>query len=140
MFPNTKLDCKYFIFGNFDNFHIEMLRDKLISMIIPRQITKLIQDQLLSKESKEYKLIEHLTSKPPAYATVWKWIHTVGFKQDTAKKYYYIDGHEKPEQQKHRSKFINEHVSEIEPRCHRWVHLTNEELDFVMEQIGQPNL
>ncbi len=93
-FPEIELDCKEFIFGNFDNFHVEMLRDELVSTIIPKQMAKLNQNQLVSNESEEFKLIEHMTTSPPAYSTVLKWVHAMGFKRDTAKKCYYVDGHE----------------------------------------------
>jgi len=83
-FPEIELDCKEFIFGNFDNFHVEMLQDELVSTIIPKQMAKLNQNQLVSNESEEFKLIEHMSTSPPAYSTVLKWVHAMGFKRDTA--------------------------------------------------------
>ena len=76
----------------------------------------MIQDEQLKKESEEYKLLEHLTSNPPAYSTVLKWMHAIGSKRDMAKNCYYVNGHEKPEQQKHRCKFLDEYLTRIEPR------------------------
>jgi hypothetical protein len=52
-------------------------------------------------------------------------MHAMGFKQDMAKKCYYVEGHEKPEQQKHRSKFLDEYLTRIEPRCHRGVSVNH---------------
>ncbi len=60
----------------------------------------------------------------------------MGFKQDAAKKCCNVDGHEKPEQQRHCTKFISEYLTKIEPRCHRWIQLSNEEFDTVKEQLG----
>ena len=51
-----------------------------------------------------------------------------------------MDGHEKPEQQRHRTKFISEYLTKIEPRCHRWIQLSNKEFDTVKEQLGQSKL
>ncbi len=50
-FPDIELDCKEFIFGNFDNFHVEMLFDELVSTISSKQMTNLNQNQLVSNES-----------------------------------------------------------------------------------------
>ena len=135
-FPTIELDCKEFILGNFDHFHVEMLRDELVTTILPRHMTNMIQDKQFKKESEEYKLLEHLTSNPPAYSAVLIWMHAMGFKQDTAKKCYYVDGHEKPKQQRHCTKFISEYLTKIEPRCHRWIQLSNKEFDTVKEQLG----
>jgi hypothetical protein len=41
-----------------------MLRDELITTILPRHVTKMIQDEQLKMESEEYKLLEHLTLNP----------------------------------------------------------------------------
>ena len=139
-FPSIELDCKDFIFGTFDNFHVKMLRDELITTNLPRHMTKMTQDEQLKKESEEYKLLEHLTSNPPAYSTVLKWMHAMGFKRDTAKKCYYVDGHEKTEQQKHRSKFLHEYLKRIEHRCHRWFQLNIEELNVVKGQMIEHKL
>jgi hypothetical protein len=60
---------------------------------------------------------------------MYRWMHAMGFTRDLSRKTYYVDGHEKPEQQEHRAKFITTYMTEIEPRCHRWVQLSMKELD-----------
>ena len=117
-----------------------MLRDELITTILPRHMTKMIQDEQSQKESEEYKRLEHITSNPPAYSTVLKWMHAMGFKRDTAKKCYYVDGHKKPEQQTHRSKFLDEYFTSIEPRCHRWVQISTVELNDLKGQMKENKL
>ena len=49
------LIAKKSFFSNFDNFHVEMLWDELASTIIPNNMTKLIQNQLVSNQSEEFK-------------------------------------------------------------------------------------
>ena len=75
-----------------------------------------------------------------SYSTALKWMHAMGFKRDTAKKCYYVDGHEKPEQQKHRSKFLDEYLTRIEPRCHRWGQISNVELNDLKEKMKENKL
>lgn len=114
-FPNIELDCKDFIFENFENSHVEMLKDELISIITPRKMTKLNQDPFLSKESEEYILIEHPISNPlrmhGVEVNLCNWVFSVTQERSVIIRY----GHEKPDQQRHRSKFIYDYLTKIEP-------------------------
>ena len=49
------------------------------------------------------------------------------------KKTYYVDGHEHPEQLKHRDWFTKEYLTKIEPRSHRWVQITEEQYKCLRE-------
>ncbi len=90
-----------------------------MSTIISNKITKLIENRSVSNESDKFKLIEHMTSSPPTYSTVLKWMNKMGIKQEMAKKCYYVDGNEKPEQQIHSTKFVSEYLTKIEPTFYR---------------------
>lgn len=70
------------------------------------------------------------SDNPPAYSTVVKWVGSLGLKHDSAK-LYYVDGHEKPEQQEYRAHFINQYLTKSEPQFHSWVQLTAEELQHL---------
>jgi hypothetical protein len=88
-----------------DNFGVGMLRDELVSGLVPKQIAILMIDTTLVvlQESDKYKLLNQYLNSPPSYSKVLRWVHQMGFKRDTAKKSSYVDGHERPEQQHHRS-------------------------------------
>jgi hypothetical protein len=62
-----------------------------------------------------YNLLCHYMAKPPSYMTVLRWVHYLGFKQDSFKKSYYIDGHENPSQIAHRNKFTNKYLTNHAP-------------------------
>jgi hypothetical protein len=59
-------------------------------------------------------------------ATVYKWMKCLGFKYETRRKGYYVDGHEKPSTVEYRSKFVKRYLQN-ELRMHRWIHVTREE-------------
>ena len=52
------------------------------------------------------------------------------FKQDSTKKSHYVDGHEKMNKYNiNLSSSMNmEYLTKVEPRCHRWIQLTSDEL------------
>ena len=60
----------------------------------------------------------------------------MGFEQDSTKKSYYVDGHEKPEQVLHRAQFNKTYLTEIEPRCHRWISIEKEEFKVLQQSIS----
>ena len=50
------------------------------------------------------------------------------FKFDSAKKTYYVDGHEHAAQKLHRFIFAKEYLLELETRMHRWIQIEKEEV------------
>ena len=48
LLPALEVDCKEFIFKNFDNFGVEMLRDKLVLSLFPKHISILMSGNLMS--------------------------------------------------------------------------------------------
>ena len=50
----------------------------------------------------------------------------LGFKYETRRKGYYVDGHEKPSTVEYRSKFVKRYLQN-EPRMHRWIQVPREE-------------
>jgi hypothetical protein len=59
-------------------------------------------------------------------ATVYKWMKYLGFKYETRRKGYYVDGHEKPSTVEYRSKFVKWYLQN-ELHMHRWIQVTREE-------------
>ena len=54
--------------------------------------------------------------------TVFRWMSRLGFKYETRRKTYYVDGHEKPETKKYRKTMVSAYLKN-ELRMHRWLQL-----------------
>ena len=92
-----------------------MLRDQLFSGLFSKHIAILTRETTLCvilRKSDEYNLLNQYLNSP------LRWVHQMGFKRDVAKKSYYADGHERPDQQHYRSQVIKDYLTRIEPRCH----------------------
>ena len=139
--PQFKSDCLSFIYDNFDNFVVDMLRDNVIDVLIPKHIDRikveLSQYGLDEADSPELIILRKYISKPPSYGVVLSWLHSMDFKRDTAKKCFYVDGHENPEQKEHRSYFTKHYLTELEPRCFRWISVSVDELATLNERLGE---
>jgi hypothetical protein len=123
-FPQAAADASSFILGHLDHFSVEMLRNEIITNIIPGHVRESEQDGGgILEDSEEHILLSHYTIKPPSYTTVLRWVHYLGFKQDKMKKSYYVDGHEHEDQKRHWSKFTKKYLTQLEPRSHRWVQM-----------------
>ena len=51
----------------------------------------------------------------------------LGFKYDTRKKSFYVDGHEREDVVKTRNEFCKRYLTEFEPYCKRWVQVSKSE-------------
>ena len=65
-----------------------------------------------------------------AIPTVYRWIRRLGFKYQVRKKCYYVDTHEKPENQRYRKDFIRQY-RKLEMRMHRWIQFTIQEFETI---------
>ncbi|KAK1743974.1 hypothetical protein QTG54_005571 [Skeletonema marinoi] len=108
IFPSAAVDMSNFILDKLDHFHTQM-----------------------------YKLVAKYVDTPPSYSTVLRWVGYLGFKRELAKKCYYVDGHEYPEQLRHRAWFTTEYLSKLEVRSHRWVHLTQTEFSALKDSLDE---
>jgi len=122
-FPQAAVDASLKILNNLDHFNVEMLRVELINTIIPSLKEEIEVTGDANANIDGYNLLCHYMAKPPSYTTVLRWVHYLGFKQDSFKKSYYVDGHEHPSQIAHRNKFTDEYLTNLEPRSHRWVQI-----------------
>jgi hypothetical protein len=100
MIPSFEADCKEFIYGSFDHISCDLFRDEIVTNLLPKHLEILRKEGQQYNNSNELHLLEGYANKPPSVATVLRWMHDLGFKRDSAKKSYYVDGHEKPEQAK----------------------------------------
>ena len=56
--------------------------------------------------------------------TTWRWMCLLGFCYDTRKKSFYVDGHERHDVVATRSAFCKRYLTDFEPYCRRWVHVS----------------
>ena len=129
VFPLAASDVSNFILDHLQHFSVEMLREHFNTTMIKQLNEDVKANNNFSEDSEECKLVDRYLANPPSYSTVVRWVAYLGFKRETAKKCYYVDGHEYPEQIEHRSKLTEEYLTELEPRSHRWVHLSQTEYD-----------
>ena len=62
-------------------------------------------------------------------ATVYRWLKAMGFKYETRKKYFFVDGHEKVGTKKHRKKYVRE-LLKLEKWMYRWVQIKETDVPF----------
>jgi len=132
-FPQAAADASSFILRHLDHFSVEMLRNEIITNIIPGLVRESEQDGggIFEEDSEEHILLSHYTIKLPSYTTVFRWVHYLGFKQDKMKKLYYVDGHEHEDQKSHRSKFTQKYLTQLKPRSHCWVQISMDNAEII---------
>jgi hypothetical protein len=115
-----------------------MLRNELITNILPG-LKKKAEDEQVPVDSSEFTLLSRLSTQPPSYSTVLRWLHSLGFSHDKLKKSYYVDGHEHEEQKRHRSVFIDRYLLDLERYTHRWVQMSIIEFEEIQSSLPDDN-
>jgi len=106
----------------------------LITHIIPG-LKKKAEDEQFPVDSSEFILLSRLSTQPPSYSTVLRWLHSLGFSHDNLKKSYYVDGHEHEEQKQHRSMFIDRYLLDLEQYTHRWVQMSTVAFEEIQSSL-----
>ena len=132
-FPEAKAMVKEYALKKLDCFGVEMMRDELITSIIPGLLEQAHNDNV-DPDSLHYNILLNYQAKKPSYSTVWRWVRYLGFNYSTRRKSYYLDGHEHPAQVTHRKEHIRKYLRELEPLCHRWIQLTEDEYGLLKEK------
>jgi hypothetical protein len=92
-----------------------------------------LEEQPLNKEE----FLTMLGLKTVHETTVLRWMKFLGYTFDGRRKCYYCDGHENPEQQEYRRKFIRTYLS-YEIRSYRWVQITKQQAEALEADLKQP--
>ncbi len=129
-FPESKNAIKRFANGNLADLTTEFLRDFVITDLLVR----LSLDTDAADERKE--LLECHKEKPPSMTTGWRWMRRLGHEHCARKKSFYVDGHERAEQRFHRKEFSEDYLLKLEPYCHRWLQVTEHEVNKWIEDPG----
>lgn len=77
--------------------------------------------------TKEMFMNEHKISTL-SIPTCWGWMHRLGFTYNTQRKGYYVDGHKRSDVVASRRAFCETYLTDDEPRCLRWTHVSQHEL------------
>jgi hypothetical protein len=123
-FPESKDAVKRLANGNLADLTTEFLRDFIFADLR----VKLLKDTDAVDDRKE--LLEcHKERPPPSTTTVWRWMRRLGHEHCARKKSFCVDGHERAEQRFHRKEFSEEHLLKLEPCCHRWLQVTEDQVN-----------
>jgi hypothetical protein len=80
------------------------------------------------------KLLEENQLTKLSMTSVFRWMGRLGFKYETHRKTYYVDGHEKPKTKKYRKTMVSEYLKN-ELRMHRWIQLPLVELTALEAEL-----
>jgi hypothetical protein len=59
-----------------------------------------------------------------SFSTAWRWMRLLGFRYDTRRKSFYVDGHEWEDLVVNRTHFCKNYLTELEPYCCRWIQIS----------------
>lgn len=62
-------------------------------------------------------------------STAGRWMKRLGFRYQSHQKSFYVDGHERLDVVLHRKAFTEEYLTELEPRCYRWLQVKKSEVE-----------
>jgi hypothetical protein len=127
--PESKEMILNFCEKNLQDFTVEKLQIEFKQNILP----KLKRDALNS----DY--IDHLKNNIPCIGTMNRWVRDgLEWGYGNQKKDFYCDKHEAKEQKVDRNDFVVDYVEDFEPRMHRWIQLTEAEVDKAIEEKNLP--
>ena len=121
-----------FVSLNLNGIKVEDVHNYIHSHIIPRMwgvwkmdITTENVDTSLQAFKKAFRL------STLSLNTTLNWMKRLGMRYDTNRKTYYVDGHERDDVVASRNAFCIRYLHQYEPRCLRWVQLTQSEVDEI---------
>jgi hypothetical protein len=117
---------------NLGQLSIEFMTEYVHGVVLPSMVAKEKKLPVDEKQQEEgyqtemCKVIKKYGLTKVCPATVYKWMKCLGYKYETRRKGYYVDGHEKPSTVEYRSKFVKWYLQN-ELHMHRWIQVTREE-------------
>ena len=119
-FPTAKAEILDWSFENFADLTTPSMRERVIQCI--QELHDASNSHSYTNEKKI--LLDCLQQHPPSETTILRWMKLIGFRYDTKKKIYYVDGHEKSEQRFSRLEFSEHYLTKLEPRMCRWIQIS----------------
>jgi hypothetical protein len=123
-FPKAKESILEYAYGNLADLTTDSLQLYIVDTLIP----KFLESDNLPVGSEEAILLQMFQDSPPSDITIWS-----GFCYDGRKKTEYVDGNEKPSQRFHQLQFAQDYLKNIEPQCHRWIQLSETEIEELIQ-------
>ena len=114
--------------SNLSTLSIEMMSEYVNEKVIP----KIVKDKYnIDKTSSTYAdtakvMLRPYHIKTICPSTIYKWLIVLGFKYQTRRKGYYVDGHERPRTVSYRNAFVLRYLN-YEQRMHRWIQVPLDE-------------
>jgi hypothetical protein len=135
-YPNAMDEIIQFGVKNLTTLTVELVHGCCHDVLIPKLFKQWQSDIVHSNSdnrdntlrTKEAFLSEHRISTL-SIPTCWRWLHRLGFTYNTQRKGYYVDGHERNDVVASRKAFCETFLSDIEPRCLRWIQVSQSELE-----------
>ena len=148
LYPDAKDQIASFGVKNVGTLTIESVHDFIITSILPRLTSTWQKEEFndsagfsistatnttCSKHDDE-STINFLNAhglELMSLTTTWRWMRLLGFNNDTKKKGFYVDGHERDDVVAARSIFCRRYLIDYEPYCMRWVQLSVNEANLI---------
>ena len=116
---------------------IEMMHSYLHETILKSLVAKRQSDKSVKMCDKEYlakskELMKEFGLTCICRETVYSWMLQLGFRHETGRKGYYVDGHEREGTVEYRWSFC-EHYLQLERQMHRWIQITADEAKVLVE-------
>ncbi|KAI2495979.1 hypothetical protein MHU86_18546 [Fragilaria crotonensis] len=139
-YPDAKDQMTAFGLGNLSILTVELVHVFCIEELFPKLFKQWNNDlgesnSLINSDDQhqpepltlEMFLKEHGISNF-SIPTCWRWLHQLGFTYNIQRKGYYVDGHERDDVVASRKHFCRRYLTELEPRCLRWVQYASSDL------------
>ena len=133
-YPAAKDRLAAFGLGNLSTLTVELMHGFCNEVLFPQ-----LYQQWCRENSEAYSIDEDQLPTQDIFlkehsiqnfsiSTCWRWMKLIGFTYCTQRKSYYVDGHERDDVVASRKEFCRKYLTEIEPRCLRWVQYRSDEL------------
>ena len=113
---------------------LQLLQSLILLAILPMMTMKIDNDDIAV-------FLHAHRLKNLSFNTAWRWMRLLGFRYDTRKKSFYVDGHEREDVVAHRDSFCKHYLTVLEPYCRRWIQLPLSEAATIKTldtEIGHP--
>jgi hypothetical protein len=147
VFPDAKDQIIAFGITNLAMLTIEKVHNHIICRVIPRltktwmqendettnESTSFPNDNDAAEENRVHSFLNKHGLKSMSLSTTWRWMRLLGFRYDTRRKSFYVDGHERDDVVASRKEFCKRYLTEYEPHCKRWVQLSVVEANTIKD-------
>ncbi len=119
--PEVKQSIMEYAKQNLNDLSAELIYSYLHEVALPALLNDR-RAELVNPTLTMEQLLEENQLTKLSMTTVFRWMGRLGFKYETRRKTYYVDGHEKPETKKYRKTMVSQYLKS-ELCMHRWIQL-----------------